>query len=184
MVKLCLAYRRLRYGYPFRRIPLTRGKYAIVDPQDYTRLSRHKWHAVKHKAARTWYAKRTRPRSADKSCFAHLMHRCIIKVPPGMVIDHINHNGLDNRRANLRIATHAQNRRNTRKCRPKTASKYKGVTWNTTLNKWRAQITINGKRLSLGCFQDEIQAAKAYDKAAQKLHGEFAALNFTAPRSS
>jgi hypothetical protein len=106
------------------------------------------------------------------------MHRCIIKVPPGMVIDHINHNGLDNRKANLRIATHAQNSRNTKKQRPKTASQYKGVPWNSTLKKWRAQITLNGKRISLGCFEDEIQAAKAYDNAARKYHGAFAALNF------
>jgi hypothetical protein len=177
-VWLLLLYRRIRYGYTFRRIPLTRGEYAIVDPEDYPRLSRYKWHAVKCKAARTYYAKRARPRGCRKSDFAHLMHRYIIKVPPGMVIDHINHNGLDNRNANVRIATHAQNSRNTRKQRPKTASKYKGVTWNRPLKKWRAQITRDGKRISLGCFSDEIEAAKAYDIAAKKYHGRFASTNF------
>jgi len=177
-VWLLLLYRRIRYGYAFRKIPLTQGKFAIVDPEDYLRLSRSKWHATSAPAARTYYAKRSRQRSNKKPNFAYLMHRAIIKVPTAMVTDHTNQNGLDNRKANLRIATHAQNCRNRKKQRPNTASKYKGVTWNKPLKKWRAQITLNAKRISLGCFQNEIHAAKAYDHAAKKYHGQFAALNF------
>jgi len=95
-----------------------------------------------------------------------------------MCIDHINNNGLDNRKANLRPATPAQNARNRRKMAAKTSSKYKGVSYSASARKWCAAIRVNGQYKYFGLFQNEIEAAKAYDKAAKKYHREFAQLNF------
>ncbi len=106
------------------------------------------------------------------------MHQEIIQVPKGMVVDHINHDGMDNRDANLRAATRAQNMRNRRKISKSSSSKYKGVTWKKDRSKWEASITFERKYIFLGHFENEIDAARAYDEAAKKYHGEFACLNF------
>ena len=177
MLALLLFYRRLRFGYPFRRIPLTQGKYAIVDPEDYERLSKYKWHA--HKAPHTFYAVRSLTNGKKQPRKNAQMHNLIIEVPPGMFIDHINHNGLDNRKANLRPATRTQNIWHRKKFKRPSRSRYKGVDWSKTQKKWRARIRVNGKRIYLGSFKNELQAAKAYDAAAKKYHGEFAVLNFS-----
>lgn len=169
-----LLYRRLRYGYAFRRIPLTQGEHAIVDPDDYERLSKYNWHV--NKTGQTFYAKRSA--RARKTIAAIYMHRCIIKVPAGMVADHINHNGLDNRKANLRLATLAQNNRHRKKFNTKSRLKYKGTYYNRRRREWYARIICDGEPIHLGTFKDEIEAAKAYDQAAKKYHGEFAGLNF------
>jgi len=171
-----LWYRRLRYGYPFRRIRLTQGKYAIVDPDDYARLSRYKWHAAK--GGHSFYAMRGQWSGKLKKRLTIMMHREIIDVPDGFVPDHINHNSLDNRKANLRLATPADNARNARYPKINTSSKYRGVWYNKQTKKWRATILVNRKRKQIGCFSDEVAAAKAYDCAARKFHGDFAVLNF------
>jgi len=116
------------------------------------------------------------------------MHRLIIDVPPGCFCDHINHNGLDNRKANLRIAQHKQNIWHRRKFIRRTSggfqrpsrSQYKGVDFVSANGGrcWRVRIRVNGKRIYLGSFENEIDAAKAYDRAACKYHKEFASLNF------
>jgi len=106
------------------------------------------------------------------------MHRKILKAPDSFIVDHINHNGLDNRKANLRLATHSQSACNRRKSSAKTWSKYKGVSWRISDKRWSAAIGINNRAKWLGLFTDEISAAKAYDAAARKYHGEFASLNF------
>jgi AP2 domain/HNH endonuclease len=170
-VLLC---RRLRYGYAFRRIPLTKGKYAVVDPDDYPRLSEHKWHVTKN--THTLYAKRNP--NKKKGTAPIYMHRCVLKVPPGMVVDHINHDGLDNRKANLRPATRAQNNRHTKKVDTKARSPYKGVYYDRRDGLWYVRITCDGQTIHLGSFKDEIEAARAYDQAAKKYHGQFAGLNF------
>ena len=178
-----LLYRWLRFGYTFRRIPLTQGKYAIVDPADYRHLVKYKWHAAKKD--HTYYAVRTI--CTDSGPKNIQMHRCVCKAPQNMFVDHINHNGLDDRKENLRPATHAQNMRNRPKCDNRAyVSKYKGVSHYTGKGKkrWKAKIQSDGRSVFLGYFNDEIRAAEAYDRAAKKYHGEFACLNFTPRKPS
>jgi len=167
-----LLYRRLRYGYAFCRIPLTQGKYAIVDPDDYFRLSKFKWYVVY--GGSTYYAVRTIFIEGKRHRLP--MHRAILKVADSLVVDHINHNGLDNRKANLRVATVAQNAWNAE--RPTGRSGYRGVSFDRRVGKWRVIISCCGKRKRLGYFSDKHEAAKVYDQAAKKYHGKFAILNF------
>jgi hypothetical protein len=168
-----LLWRRVRYGYAFRRIPLTQGKFAIVDPEDYNILSQYKWQA--QRSARNIYARRVVREDSKRTLI--LMHREILKMADDLVVDHINHNGLDNRRSNLRPATKKQNGWNKRS--KLHSSRFKGVGWNKRTKKWRATICYKGKKISLGLYGDENEAAKAYDEAAKKYRGEFAALNFS-----
>ncbi|MFC1739277.1 5'-3' exonuclease H3TH domain-containing protein, partial [Planctomycetota bacterium] len=181
-VQPLLLIRWLRYGYTFRRIPLTQGKFAIIDPDDYNRLSKHKWYAVKND--RAFYVARAVKNKEGKQ-HQISMHRCVIKVPDNIRVDHINHNGLDNRKKNLRPATSTQNARNRAKYNNRIfSSKYKGVTWHKGHKKWQAQIRVNSRPIFLGSFKDELLAAKEYDRAAGKYFEEFAVLNFPIPELS
>ncbi len=171
-----LLYRRIRCGYTFRLIPLTQGKYAIVDPDDFYWLIRHKWTASR--VYNKFYAVRSELCKTSGKRKSLRMHREIAHTPEGLECDHINGNSLDNRKANLRSATRQQNCWNSRKRRPKSLSKYKGVSRNKRGRPWKAQLIVDGKRMYFGCFNEEKQAAKVYDAAAKKYYGEFAALNF------
>jgi hypothetical protein len=154
---------------------LTRGKFAIVDPEDYPRLAKHKWFLAKSPTGS--YAARWQRLNAKNTRKKIWMHREIIHIPQKMVCDHINRNSLDNRKANLRPATVSQNLCNRPKRKAKTRSKYKGLEWDKTQRKWKARIQLNNKKIYLGSFTNEIDAAKAYDRAARKYHGVFALTN-------
>ncbi|MHC4666706.1 MAG: HNH endonuclease [Planctomycetota bacterium] len=150
--------------------------YAKVDPDDYDRLNKYKWCAVG--LGNKFYAVRGGRRRKGHTRKCYRMHREVIHIPDGMECDHINGNSLDNRKANLRPATHLQNSWNRRKQRQTSGSIYKGLVWDKRLNKWQVRIWVNRKRIYIGSFEDQIEAAKAYDKAAIKYYGEFANLNF------
>lgn len=153
-------------------IKLTQGKFAIVDDEDYEWLKGFKWHV--HNDPRNCYA-RTSERVNGKVVNT-LMHRLILDAKRGDDVDHENHNGLDNRRMKIRIATKSQNNRN-RIPNRSGSSKYKGVCFHKKAGKWMAGITINYHNIYLGIYHDETKAAKAYDAAAMKHFGEFAMTN-------
>ena len=150
-------------------------KYSKVDPADYKRLRKHKF--IARKARNCFYAQMLEPNVITAKKMLH-MHQIILEVPKGMVVDHINNDSMDNRSANLRPATKAQNSRNKKKSSRPCSSKYKGVCWHKKSLKWQAEVMFEKKRIHLGSFLNEVDAAKAYDEAAKKYHGEFACLNF------
>lgn len=156
-----------------KTIPLTQGKVAIVDDADFESLSKHKWYYLKGYAVR-------KIRHDDKQRTIY-MHHAILKPPLGFESDHLNGNGCDNRRCNLRSCTHSQNLRNSAKPAHRRgnicSSKYKGVTWHKPARKWQAQIKLDGMNRYLGLFNDEQEAALRYNIEATKLFGEFANLN-------
>lgn len=152
-----------------KEIPLTRGLVALVDDEDYDSLSPHKWYAFKHSEHCTVYA--GRKLTAEGNILR--MHRIILSAPSGLDVDHVNGDGLDNRRCNLRIATRSQNCHN-RGAGRNNKSGYKGVCWHTQAGRWVAQIGIGGKRKHLGLFASPEEAYAVYCAAAKELHGEFA----------
>lgn len=174
-----LLYRRLRYGYPFRRIKLTRGKYAIVDPDDFERLNRYKWQCTN-----LGYARRTASRMCDKrrKRVAIQMHNVVCTTPQGMTVDHINRNRLDNRKANLRAVTLEQNNWNRKYVKKRAKTRYTGIYWNSQMKKWQVRLMIKGRSRSFGYYADEVEAAKVYDKVVKEYRGEYAVLNFPEKR--
>lgn len=154
-----------------REIPLTQGKVALVDEEDFEFLSQWKWYVSVF--ANNQYARRAIWDSGKERAISISMHGEIMKTPKGMVCDHIDGNGLNNCRHNLRICTKEENWRN-RRSKKGSSSKYLGVYKVKGCNKWGA--IIKGQRL--GYFADEKQAAVVYDKAALKQYGEYAHLNF------
>jgi hypothetical protein len=156
-----------------RAIPLTKGYVTFIDAADYEMLSRWKWQAVE--GPRTVYAQRHLWRaSGDATAF---MHRTIMLPDPRQQIDHVNHNGLDNRRANLRVCTPSQNCASQRVSGLGT-SPFKGVFWHKQTAKWAAFIKVDYQPRYLGLFTDDREAALAYDAAARDVFGEFALTNF------
>ena len=158
-------------------VDLTNGYSAIVDDADYEHVSKHKWFSMIRRRAdgtERVYAARN-AKLADGRRTTQYMHNVLAGTQKGMCTDHVDGNGLNNRRSNLRVCTQTENARNT--CPRKGSSKYKGVYWSSDKNRWRAQIRVRGKSFYIGCFTNETDAARAYDAAAMKLHGEFARLN-------
>ena len=156
-------------------IPLSQGLVARISIEDIGLVSGFGWSAARS-AAGIMYA------VSEKNRERKLMHRLIAAAflpidTPNLQIDHIDGDGINNTRDNLRLATGSQNLGNTRISKHN-RSGYKGVSWNIRRSKWRAYILGDGKQRSLGYYTDRIEAAKAYDNAARELHGEFAAVNF------
>jgi hypothetical protein len=153
-------------GRKGKRIPLGNGRFAIVEAADFERGSKHKWYASRH--GRTTYAI-----TLDGGCEV-AMHRMVMRPRRGCVVHHMDRNGLNNRRDNLIVCTPRQHQA----CRGPEggASRFVGVYRRG--DKWEARIRCRGKVYYLGCFDDEIAAAKARDRKAYELHGKFAYLNF------
>jgi hypothetical protein len=157
---------------PYREIPLTHGKVALVDAEDYDRIAAHKWTAFKNSVS--WYAARSTAIKGGKTRRTILMHREIMNAPDGIEVDHRNHNTLDNRKSELRLATHKQNIWNSRPGRRNTSG-FKGVSYikSNLTSPWLAQIQYNGRKIYLGFFKTAEEANVAYIKTAVRLHGEY-----------
>lgn len=156
-----------------KEIPLTQGKVAVVDEEDFDRLNKHKWYACKN--GNTFYA--LRKSNVNGKRLTILMHREILGLKPGDPgVDHRDGNGLNNRRKNLRLASHEQNGMNRRRNKNGT-SRFKGVYWEKNHRKWHVRIKFGGKYVHIGYFDSEEDAARAYDEKAKELFGEFARLN-------
>ena len=146
-------------------IPLSKGKWAIVDEEDYTTLNKHNWHIT----ASGYAVRRIQGQNYG-------MHRQILGLKKGEYCDHVNGDKLDNRKENLRKATPSQNMMN-RKVGKNSKSGYKGVIWRPTRSKWQAYIRLNKKNTYLGLYKDKKEAARAYNQAASDIYGQYARLN-------
>ncbi len=158
-----------------RQIPLTQGKFALVDDANYDWLKKRKWKAVQRR--HTFYAE-CKVRMANGKQRTEGMHRLILGLQPTdeLETDHIDGDGLNNQRSNLRACTVMQNQQSRRKHKVGT-SKYKGAFWHRRDRKWRSEIVVNKKQICLGYFDSETDAAWAYNRAALKHFGAFAQTN-------
>ena len=150
-------------------VPLTQDQFAIIDFEDIEKVNKYNWFAMWSEKPQTYYARGIINNKAI------LLHRFILDVTdPKIKVDHRDHNGLENRRFNIRECTNQQNSMN--RCSNKnSSSKFKGVT--KQIHKWKAQIKYNNKQIYLGLYNDEKIAAQAYNEIAHVLFGEFARLN-------
>lgn len=145
----------------------------LLDSEDWNTFQQSKWYLCR-KGSRKQKIYLQRTTKADREVY---FHRIIMKCPKNKTIDHINGNTLDNRKENLRICSQLENNRNKRKSSGR-SSRYIGVHYNKIAKNWRSQIQSGDKRIEVGSFNSEIEAAKARDLKAIELFGEFAQLNF------
>jgi hypothetical protein len=151
------------YGEKMKLIPLSQGKFAKVDDEDFEELSKYKWHYQNYGYAIRYGG--------------ILMHRQIVSTPLGMDTDHKDLDGLNNCKSNLRICNRHQNKGNMKMLVGNTSG-FKGITFCKDMGKWRAKIKTNHRNYHLGYFRSPDEAARAYDDAAVKYFGEFARTNF------
>ncbi len=152
-----------------KQIRLTQGMVALVDDEDFEWLSRRKWFA--HKIRNAWYA------ASHGSDGRFYMHRVIMNAPTNKLVDHVDGDGLNNQKNNLRFASNAENLWNQDKHKNNTSG-YKGVHFDKKSQIWIAQIRSAVGQRNIGQFSTPQEAAHAYDEAAKELHGQFAHLNF------
>lgn len=166
-------------GLPeYKEIPLTRGRVALVDAEDYAVVAAQKWFAERAYGGKIWYAAcGARVKAGRSGQRLKRLHQVILGERAGFQIDHVNGNGLDNRRSNLRWATVSEQMANRRFTKPH-SSRFRGVWWDKATKRWAGQIGHNKKNIHLGKFSEEEDAARAYDAMARKLFGEFAVVNF------
>jgi hypothetical protein len=157
-----------------KEIKLTQGKFAIVDDEDFEELNKYKWYLKKGKKG-TFYAQRTKWYPNGQYKKAIMMHREIMKkelTNKKPFTDHINHDGLDNRKNNLRPCTNSQNMANCRQ--HKDSNSPKGIYWDKERQKWAVQICCNYKKHAIGRFNNLEEAVLAYDIKAKELFENFA----------
>lgn len=157
-----------------KKVPLSQGKVSLVDDEDYALVSKFKWYAWKGRV--TFYAVRTFTKPNGKRGRVYL-HRFILEADGCKQVDHHNHDGLDNRRSNLRLCSASENQSN-RKMQKNNSSGFRGVFWDKRNKKWMAMIQWENKKTTIGRYLEKTQAARAYDIRAKELHGDFARLNF------
>jgi hypothetical protein len=150
-----------------KSIPLTQGKNAIVDDEDYEFINKWKWHAYKGYGG-VFYAHRSL--HIGKRVKHIFMHRVINETPEGLDTDHVNGDGLDNRRENIRTATRSQNMFNRAKNKNNTSG-YRGVSWHAKTQKWQVQVRVNNKNKYIGLFRSLEDAANAYKERSKELIG-------------
>jgi hypothetical protein len=158
-----------------KEIPLTQGKVALVDDEDYEFLIQWKWYVQFD--GWNWYALRN-SETVDGRRTGIKMHRVIMNAPEGLEVDHEDHNGLNNQKKNLRVCAHGKHMLGKRKYCSGVTSRFKGVSWRKENCRWRARLTLGGKLVCLGDFEVEEDAARAYDAAARRLFKDFAYPNF------
>jgi len=158
-----------------KEIPLTQGKFAQIDDEDFETISQYRWVAAKYK--RSFYAV-TKIKDDHGVWRNHKMHRIVLGIQnPKVFIDHRNGDGLCNIRSNIRICTPSENGKN-RRVGNNSTSGLKGVHWVPGVKKWRARIMLNYIRHNIGYFETKELAGIAYDEYAKTMHGHFANLNF------
>lgn len=150
-------------------------KEVIIDADDVDKFNEYKWHLSYDKCTDGFYVITDIIIEGEKKTMK--LHRYLTDCPSDKIVDHINHNGLDNRKSNLRICTYGENNQNSRSKKDNTSSLYKGVYWKKKDNKYVAQIGFEGKKIHLGYFDNDVDGAIAYNKKAEELFGEFACLN-------
>lgn len=153
------------------KLKLTQGKYAILDKEDYENLKKFKWHYGEY--GKTGYAKRLIWDKKNKKSKIVRMHHFVLPLRKGYMVDHINGNGIDNRRNNLRLVTKSQNMMNSG-VRKNSTTKVTGVSWHKQIKRWRAYISINKKQISLGTYLSLEEAIKARLNGENKFHKTFA----------
>ena len=150
-------------------IHLSQGQHALVDDQDVPRLSKFKWHSAWDKNTKSFRASRTLRLGGRKTRRIMMTWEIMGHPNRGLVIDHKNHDTLDNRRENLRLCTYSTNNTNTKGIKRNCASGIRGVYWNPNISKWMSALSVNGKRTYLGCFSDKTKARDAYLSASARL---------------